>query len=62
MDYDAAGLKVEKLNGTNFYARQHRIQLVPAWKELDNDIEEEPPELPTRDFIAWHFNSVFWPV
>eukprot|EP00171_Calliarthron_tuberculosum_P023184 IDg23184t1 len=54
MDSDASGsMKVGKLNETNFHAWKQKIQLLLAWKELDEHIEDDPPARETSEFPNW---------
>eukprot|EP00171_Calliarthron_tuberculosum_P021821 IDg21821t1 len=54
MDSEASGsMKVEKLNETSFHAWKHKIQLLLAWKELDEHIEDDSPTRETSEFPTW---------
>lgn len=54
MDSDTgSGLKVEKLNDSNFYASKQDMQLLLAWKELDDHIEDDVPPRHDDDHSTW---------
>lgn len=54
MDSDTgSGLKVEKLNDSIFCAWKQRMQLLLAWKELDDHIEDDAQPRDDDDHSTW---------
>ena len=53
MDDQLGGFKVVKLNDDNFYVWKQRIELVLAYRELDDLITDDPPPASDDGFKAW---------
>ena len=54
MDVGSSSIRVEKLNEHNFHAWKQKIQLLLAFKELDELIEDDPPrDTTSAEHAAW---------
>ena len=53
MDVGGSSLKIDKLSSTNFHAWKQKIQLVLSLRELDDHIDEDPPERTDASYTAW---------
>ena len=53
MDDQLGSFKVVKLNDDNFHVWKQRIELVLAYRELDDHITDDPPHESDHHFKAW---------
>ena len=44
MDESSSGVRIEKLNDSNYHAWKRKIQLVLSLRDLDDYIHEERPD------------------
>ncbi len=51
------GIKLEKLNNTNFHAWKQKIQLVLSLRELDDFIDDDPPAMDADNYREWCKND-----
>ncbi len=52
MDFEPSSLKLEKLSNSNYYSWKQKIQHVLALKDLEEFIEEGPPQVAT-ELLSW---------
>ena len=52
MDLNKSTVNIEKLSDNNFHIWKKRIQFVLSYRELDDYIDEDPPERDTEDYPA----------
>ncbi len=53
MDAASGMMKVDKLDATNYFSWEEKIQLVLSLRELDAFIEQEPPAEDADDYRDW---------
>ncbi len=51
------GIKLEKLNNTNFHAWKQKIQLVLSLRELEDFINDDPPAMDADNYREWCKND-----
>ncbi len=51
------GIKLKKLNNTNFHAWKQKIQLVLSLRELDNFINDDPSAMDADNYREWCKND-----
>ncbi len=54
MDAASCMMKVGNLDATNYFSWKEKIQLVLSLRELDDFIEQEPPEEDADDYRDWN--------
>ena len=57
MDSIASGIKIDKLNDSNFHAWKQKIQLLLSLRELDRFVEEDPPARDSDEYPDWRKND-----
>lgn len=53
MDYDKSGIKIDKLNRSNYHIWKQKIELILAHREVDDVVDELNPFSPTKDPVEY---------